>query len=128
MLHNYKAYIYTLLVSISVTIYMLQYYKQNLNVIINNYANDFISIILVLKITQLVIYALFKISFTKYPKYIVFVWIYFSFLFECVIPLYNIRYTSDFFDIAIYLVGTLIFLVIESDDYKEMLKMWKIYK
>ena len=128
MLHNYKAYIYTLLVSISVTIYMLQYYKQNLNVIINNYANDFIPIILVLKITQLVIYALFKISFTKYPKYIVFVWIYFSFLFECVIPLYNIRYTSDFFDIAIYLVGTLIFLVIESDDYKEMLKMWKIYK
>ena len=107
---------------------MLQYYSQKINALINNYANDFIAIILVLKITHLVIYALFKISFTKYPKYIVFVWIYFSFLFECVIPLYNIRYTSDFFDIAIYLVGTLIFLVIESDDYKEMLKMWKIHK
>lgn len=120
MLHNYKAYIYTFLISISIVIYMLQYYSHKLNDLINNYANDFISIILVLKITHLVIYALFKISITKYPKYIVFVWIYFSFLFECIIPIYNVRYTSDIFDVGIYLIGTIFFLIIESDDNKEM--------
>lgn len=41
------------------------------------------------------------------------VWVYFSLLFELVFPLFLTRYTADFFDIIAYLVGILIFKMIE---------------
>lgn len=52
-------------------------------------------------------------SFVLTNTHLLLVWIYFSVLFEYIFPKYLPRYTADYFDILAYLVGSLIFKLIE---------------
>lgn len=40
--------------------------------------------------------------------------LYFSTLFEVVLPLYNSKYTADWLDVLMYGIGSLIFIVIQK--------------
>lgn len=115
--------VYLILFILSSIVYYLQTINFPLPEMINNYFNDTVSLVLLLKICQMVL-KLFKGSdFQLVWAHIIFIWLYFSFLFEGILPLVNERYTADFFDVLAYLLGVLIYLIIERYDLQKMYKM-----
>lgn len=95
-----------------------------LHPLINNYVNDFLSIPLVLKISQLIcekfIYQK-KINFTF--SLIIAICMYWSLLFEVIFSKILSRYTTDYLDIFAYFVGGIVYYLIEKYENNKMFKM-----
>jgi len=120
--------VYLILFILSTFVYYLQTINYSLPEIINNYFNDTVSLILLLKICHIVLKLVKGADFNFLPSHIVFIWLYFSFLFEGILPLFYERYTADLYDIGAYLLGVVIYIIIERYDLQKMFKMWRVYK
>lgn len=120
--------VYLILFILSTFVYYLQTINYSLPEIINNYFNDTVSLILLLKICHIVLKLIKGADFKLSPSHIIFIWLYFSFLFEGILPLFYERYTADLYDIGAYLLGVLIYIIIERYDLQKMFKMWRVYK
>lgn len=111
---------------------MVVYVFQKLNITlpkwINNYLNDGIAMLLVLKIVDVVVYYIYKKQITRNIQYVIGIVIYFSFIFEYLYPKFHSRYTADWWDVLVYFIGAMLFLIIENYDYKKMFEMWRIYR
>jgi len=104
------------MISIAVIIYSCQRLHIQLPNLINNYVNDLLCVPIVLAITQKLI-QLFKKShnYIISVKVIFFVVFYYSLYFEYILPLYKTRYTGDFIDVVLYILGGMIFYIIERN-------------
>lgn len=111
---------------------MVVYMFQKLNIalpkLINNYLNDGIAMLFVLKIVDVVVYNIYKKQLARNIKYVIGIVLYFSFIFEYLYPMFHSRYTADWWDVLVYFIGAIVFLIIENYDYKKMFKMWRIYR
>jgi|SRR5690554_979618 len=123
-----KQVVYLVVVIICITIYTMQKTMVQIPSLVNNYLNDLLSMILVLKICEICIRKTFKVNIVDQLKYLIFIWLYFSFLFEYVLPQIHERYTADIYDILAYFLGLIIFILIERNDFKKMFGMWKVYR
>ena len=123
-----KIAIYLLLFIISMVVYVFQKLNITLPKWINNYLNDGIAMLLVLKIVDVVVYYIYKKQITRNIQYVIGIVIYFSFIFEYLYPKFHSRYTADWWDVLVYFIGAIVFLIIENYDYKKMFKMWRIYR
>ncbi|HLW62447.1 MAG TPA: hypothetical protein VKY33_03520 [Flavobacterium sp.] len=124
----FKSLIYVSLFILSTLIYGLQKLSHQLPEIINNYFNDIISTALLLKVCHIILKLIKGADFNLSLGHIVFVWLYFSFLFEGLLPLYYERYTADVYDVGAYLLGALIYIILEGYDLHKMFKMRRVYK
>lgn len=123
-----KIAIYLLLFIISMVVYVFQKLNITLPKWINNYLNDGIAMLLVLKIVDVVVYYIYKKQITRNIQYVIGIVIYFSFIFEYLYPKFHSRYTADWWDVLVYFIGAMLFLIIENYDYKKMFEMWRIYR
>lgn len=123
-----KRSIYLLLFIISMVVYMFQKLNIALPKLINNYLNDGIAMLLVLKIVDVVVYNIYQKQLARNIKYVIGIVLYFSFIFEYLYPMFHSRYTADWWDVLVYFIGAIVFLIIENYDYKKMFKMWRIYR
>lgn len=123
-----KRSIYLLLFIISMVVYVFQKLNITLPKWINNYLNDGIAMLLVLKIVDVVVYYIYKKQITRNIQYVIGIVIYFSFIFEYLYPKFHSRYTADWWDVLVYFIGAMLFLIIENYDYKKMFEMWRIYR
>lgn len=108
-----KNVIYFVILLVALTIYIVQKSGIVLPYFIQNYTNDILIMPLMLRGMLLVLRRIYGESFWFSSFHLFVVWVYFSLLFELVFPLFLTRYTADFFDIIAYLVGILIFKMIE---------------
>lgn len=90
-----------------------------------NYWNDLIIIPLILKVVLWILRKIRGNNFSLHPFYILFGCLYFSILFEYILPKFHARYTADFLDVFMYFLGGFIFYILENDTYK-MSEMWRI--
>lgn len=123
-----KRSIYLLLFIISMVVYMFQKLNIALPKLINNYLNDGIAMLFVLKIVDVVVYNIYQKQLARNIKYVIGIVLYFSFIFEYLYPMFHSRYTADWWDVLVYFIGAIVFLIIENYDYKKMFKMWRIYR
>ena len=123
-----KRSIYLLLFIISMVVYMFQKLNIALPKLINNYLNDGIAMLFVLKIVDVVVYNIYQKQLARNIKYVIGIVLYFSFIFEYLYPMFHSRYTADWWDVLVYFIGAMVFLIIENYDYKKMFKMWRIYR
>lgn len=123
-----KRSIYLLLFLISMVVYMFQKLNIALPKLINNYLNDGIAMLLILKIVDVVVYNIYQKQLARNIKYVIGIVIYFSFIFEYLYPMFHSRYTADWWDVLVYFIGAIVFLIIENYDYKKMFTMWRIYR
>jgi len=101
---------FLILISLSSTIYLFQVTSVIIPSIINNFFNDLVCLPLVLTICLFVVRSLLKNPFYILNKYeITSVFLLYSILFEFILPKFNDRYTSDYWDILMYFTGSLIF-------------------
>src|SRR5690606_41562126 len=87
--------VYLILFILNTFVYYLQTINYSLPEIINNYFNDTVSLILLLKICHIVLKLIKGADFKLSPSHIIFIWLYFSFLFEGILPLFYERYRSE---------------------------------
>lgn len=114
-----KKTIYTLFFLIALIVYILQKLDYRLHFLINNYLNDILSIPLVLKICQKICELIYRKKIQFSIGKIILICIYWSVLFEIIFPQIFYRYTTDFYDIFAYLLGGIIYYIIEkNEDYK----------
>lgn len=123
-----KRSIYLLHFMISMVVYMFQKLNIALPKLINNYLNDGIAMLLVLKIVDVVVYNIYQKQLARNIKYVIGIVLYFSFIFEYLYPMFHSRYTADWWDVLVYFIGAMVFLIIENYDYKKMFEMWQIYR
>lgn len=107
--------IYYFFLLVGLTVYLLQKSEVLLPYFVRNYLNDILIMPLMLKFITILLKRLYGADFRLTNFHLLIIWIYFSFLFEFIFPLYLDRYTADFFDIIAYLVGVLIFKLIEQN-------------
>ena len=78
--------------------------------ILNNYANDFLCLPLVLGFISFGIRRLKNDNFFRLPLFFVLLMaLYYSIYFEYYLPKINVRYTSDWIDVGLYFLGALAF-------------------
>lgn len=83
-----------------------------------NYWNDLVIMPLILKVVLLILQRIHGRAFTLHPFYILCTWIYFSILFELILPEFHTRYTADFVDVIMYFLGGIIFYILEYDTHQ----------
>lgn len=105
-----------MLLFLSIYIIVLQKQSIVLHPIVNNYLNDFISIILVLKICEIVLKKIKTSNLKLKKRHVFFATAYFSLLFEVVFPVFLSRYTADFYDVIAYFLGAFVFILLENHD------------
>lgn len=108
---------FTIALTVATLIYIAQKMSVPLPALVNNYMNDILCMPIVLHSCQLVL------SYIKSNKGIfapiqikITLTIIFGIYFELILPLYNIRYTSDWVDVVMYFSGMLLYNYVESQD------------
>ncbi|MDQ3192323.1 MAG: magnesium citrate secondary transporter [Bacteroidota bacterium] len=77
---------------------------------IHAYLDDFLCMPVVLTLTLYILQMILKEERFRLSKYqVIFAIIYFSVMFELVLPAFSSKYTSDVMDIAAYLIGAFVF-------------------
>ncbi|CAM1365767.1 conserved membrane hypothetical protein [Tenacibaculum sediminilitoris] len=114
-----KKLIYYFIISITIgsLIYALQKLSFRIPSIINNYANDFLIIPIVLTI------CLFVLQWSRNNKdyqislgVIFYICVLYSVLFEFILPKYYARYTTDILDVILYFAGGFVFFFLQKKD------------
>ncbi|WP_422106456.1 hypothetical protein [Winogradskyella sp.] len=110
-------YYFTISVIIGTLVYVAQKQHMDLPIIINNYVNDFLIIPICLTIS------LFILRFTRNEQHyylrlhhVVYLALFYSVLFELILPQYNERYTSDPIDILLYFLSGFLFYTLQRKD------------
>ena len=102
----------------ALSIYICQQLKITLPAFINNYANDFFCLPLVLFACQYVIRKIKGDKSIEIPLATVFVLtLFYALYFEWYLPKINVRYTSDSIDIALYFTGASLFCLLERSNH-----------
>ncbi|ALU25123.1 hypothetical protein HMPREF9714_03165 [Myroides odoratimimus CCUG 12901] len=95
-------------------IYTAQRLEVELPSFINNYVNDILSIPLTMAVI-LVILRLWKGStYQLSPLMITSVVLYYTFYFEYYLPQHTSRYTADLYDIGCYILGGILFYLLQQ--------------
>lgn len=96
-----------------------KFYKPS-DSFLNNQFADLLCMPIVFYIASNLISLIKKDSFFRLSKLQVFVgFLYFSVLFEVILPNYNSKYTGDWFDVLMYGLGSLIYYMIQSMSIKK---------
>ena len=102
----FRKMLYFTMVFIALTIYTMQRLNLSLPTIVTNYANDLLYLPLVLGAIEFIIRQLKKDSSFGLPLgFVIFLAISYSIYFEYYLPKVNSRYTADWIDLFLYLVG-----------------------
>ena len=102
----FRKMLYFTMVFIALTIYTMQRLNLSLPTIVTNYANDLLYLPLVLGAIEFIIRQLKKDSSFGLPLgFVIFLAISYSIYFEYYLPKVNSRYTADWIDVFLYLVG-----------------------
>ena len=102
----FRKMLYFTMVFIALTIYTMQRLNLSLPTIVTNYANDLLYLPLVLGAIEFIIRQLKKDSSFGLPLgFVIFLAISYSIYFEYYLPKVDARYTSDWIDVFLYLVG-----------------------
>ena len=102
----FRKMLYFTMVFIALTIYTMQRLNLSLPTIVTNYANDLLYLPLVLGAIEFIIRQLKKDSSFGLPLgFVIFLAISYSIFFEYYLPKVNSRYTADWIDVFLYLVG-----------------------
>ena len=90
-------------------------YNQPEDSFLNNYLADFLCIPLVLYYTQLILDVLFRQKKVEMSAMKIFVAvIYFSVVFEWILPRFSGNYTSDWIDVLMYFLGGIVFYCLKK--------------
>lgn len=101
---------------VALLVYVLQRCKVVLPMFINNYLNDILSIPLTLCIILATV-RLWKGSVYRLSNlHIGSIVVYFSLYFEVYLPQHNFRYTADIFDLLCYVIGAVIFYLLQEKE------------
>ena len=102
----FRKMLYFTMVFIALTIYTMQRLNLSLPTIVTNYANDLLYLPLVLGAIEFLIRRLKKDSSFNLPLgFVIFLACAYSIYFEYYLPKANARYTADWIDVFLYLVG-----------------------
>jgi len=108
-----KHWTFIVMILIGGSIYVLQRIDVNLPLFLNNYLNDILSIpitlFIILAVVQLFKGKAYKLSIWM----IMFIVAYYAIYFEYYLPQFHPRYTSDILDIGCYMIGGIIFYLIQ---------------
>lgn len=106
-----KKYFILLLISVFYLIHLFLKFSQNaVPQWFSNYFADVLCLPILLSFALLVLRYLKKNQFLWLnSQQIIFAFFYTSILFECILPKYNTRYTSDLFDVVAYGIGAVCF-------------------
>ncbi|MGL4582152.1 MAG: hypothetical protein ACRCVU_04115 [Flavobacterium sp.] len=108
-----KHWTFIVMILIGGSIYILQRIGIDLPLFLNNYLNDILSIpitlFIILAVVQLFKGKVYKLSIWM----IMFIVAYFAIYFEYYLPQFHPRYTSDIIDIGCYMIGGIIFYLIQ---------------
>ena len=97
--------LYWFLIALYGTSLLAKFYKLS-NSWVTNYLADFLCIPIVLYISRALIRWLKKMKYFQFSFFqILFASVYFSFLFEVILPQFNDKYTADYIDAFMYLAG-----------------------
>lgn len=104
---------------IGLSVYIAQRNKCLLPDVIQFYLNDFLIIPIVLTIS------LYILRWSKNNKnyhiplsIVLYSCFMYSFLFECFLPKFHLRYTSDFIDVILYFASGIIFYILQKNNYE----------
>ena len=102
----FRKMLYFTMVFIALTIYTMQRLNLSLPTIVTNYANDLLYLPLVLGAIEFIIRRLKRDSSFKLSLgFVIFLACAYSIYFEYYLPKANARYTADWIDVFLYLVG-----------------------
>ena len=102
----FRKMLYFTMVFIALTIYTMQRLNLSLPTIVNNYGNDLLYLPLVLGAIEFLIRRLKRDSSFKLSLgFVIFLACAYSIYFEYYLPKANARYTADWIDVFLYLVG-----------------------
>ncbi|SEI48252.1 hypothetical protein SAMN04488018_10181 [Myroides marinus] len=108
-----KHWTFIVMILIGGSIYVLQRIGVDLPLFLNNYLNDILSIpitlFIILAVVQLFKGKVYKLSIWM----IMFIVAYYAIYFEYYLPQFHPRYTSDLLDIGCYMIGGIIFYLIQ---------------
>jgi len=93
-------------------VYFLQRLAVELPAFIQNYLNDLLVMPLVLWIVWAVLVEVKGIEAQISWAMALSLFLYYSVFFECYLPTVNTRYTSDFYDVFCYFIGTMVFMLL----------------
>lgn len=109
---------------IAASIYVLQKVAFPLPLLVNNYLNDLLCMPLVLGALTFIIRKLkHDPRFTLPFGFIFILSSYYAVFFEYYLPKINSRYTSDWIDVALYFLGSILFYFYQRVRYKKVAKM-----
>lgn len=101
--------------SLVYTVLVFRKYKQPEDSFLNNYLADFLCIPLVLYFTKIVLDFLFRTKKVEMNVIKIFVAvIYFSVIFEWILPKYSRKFTSDWIDVLMYFLGGILFYCLKK--------------
>ena len=102
----FRKMLYFTMVFIALTIYTMQRLNLSLPTIVTNYGNDLLYLPLVLGAIEFLIRRLKRDSSFKLSLgFVIFLACAYSIYFEYYLPKANARYTADWIDVFLYLVG-----------------------
>lgn len=109
--------------TVAVFIYASSLLSLTLPSVIRSYANDFLCIPLVLETCRRCASWILKINNLQLNLFTIFsVCLYFSTYFEYYLPTFNVRYTGDWIDVMLYLIGGVIFYFLQKMHIENKLK------
>ena len=112
-------YFWIFLIS-AATVYTCQTLGISLPIWINNYLNDFLCLPIVLNIAQYTVRYLRNDGHLNIPfSLVVTMALLYSIYFEWFLPKVNLRYTSDFIDVALYFAGAFLFHLLNASPKSE---------
>lgn len=86
---------------------------------IDNYLDDLVVLPIILGISTIIQQKFItNNSFTVNYKTIIYSWLYFCIVFECIIPRFNRHFTTDWFDCIAYGIGALYFVCFQNKPIK----------
>ena len=110
-----KILVYSGMLLIALTIYVMQKLSLPLPYLINNYVNDLLCLPLLLGVMTFLIRWLKKDDTFQFSLgFIVFLASYYAVYFEYYLPKVNPRYTADWIDVILYFSGGFAYFVIQK--------------
>lgn len=118
--------LYSIMLVIAASIYVLQKLAIDLPQLLNNYLNDLLCIPLILGVLTFIIRQLKKNHRFKLPFGFIFILSsYYAVYFEYYLPKNNSRYTSDWIDVALYFLGGMLFYLYQRLKDRNADKLYK---
>lgn len=89
------------------------------------YLNDVLAPIIILTISQFILSIYLSRIYLLSKAQNIFFFLYITFIFEIVLPYFSVNYTSDFYDVVAYAIGTVIFYNCTNKKLNELERYYK---